>query len=135
MKLTLVRDTFSYGGTLGVLSVDGEYFCNTLEPCLGLTQKTGTYGRGACIKPGTYSIDLHYSPRFKRYMLTLCAVPSRSGILIHSGNTLDDTEGCILVGKLHGAHLENSRTTLNSLFSKILGVITKEPVTITIKNK
>lgn len=135
MKLTLVRDTFSYTGTLGALSVDGEYFCNTLEPCLGLTQKYGTYGRGACIKPGTYSIDLHYSPKFKRYMLTLCAVPLRSSILIHPGNTLDDTEGCILVGELHGAHLENSRNTFNSLFSKILGVVSKEPVTITIKNK
>lgn len=135
MKLTLERDTFSYGGTFGVLSVDGEHFCNTLEPCLGLTQKQGSYGRGACIKPGTYSIDLHYSHKFKRYMPILCAVPLRSGILIHTGNTLDDTEGCILVGELHGSHLENSRSTFNSLFSKILGVVTKELVTITIKNK
>lgn len=132
MKLTLVRDTFGYGGTLGVLSVDGEHFCNTLEPCLGITEK---YGRGACIKPGTYSIDLHYSPKFKRYMLTLCAVPLRSGILIHSGNTAEDTQGCILVGVLHGSHLENSRIMLNCLFSKILNVINKESVTITIKNK
>lgn len=135
MKLTLVRDTFGYGGTLGVLSVDGEYFCNTLEPCLGITEKYGKYGRGACIKPGTYSIDLHYSPKFKRYMLTLCAVPLRSGILIHSGNTVEDTQGCILVGVLHGSHLENSRKMLNCLFSKILCVLNKESVTITIKDK
>ena len=135
MKLTLKRDTFSYGGTFGVLFIDGEHFCNTLEPCIGMTQKYGSYGRGACIKPGTYSIDLHYSSRFKRYMLTLCAVPSRSGILIHSGNKLEDTEGCILVGTLRSDHLIDSRRALDALFGKIFSVIHKEPVTITIKNK
>lgn len=135
MKLTLERDTFSSLGTLGVLFVDGERFCNTLEPCLGTTKKYGKYGRGACISTGTYSIDLHYSPKFKRYMLTLCAVPQRSGILIHSGNTVEHTAGCILVGKLRSAHLIDSRITLDSLFDKVLSVVAKEPITITIKNK
>lgn len=135
MKLTLERDTFSSLGTLGVLFVDGERFCNTLEPCVGITKKYGKYGRGACISPGTYSIDLHYSPKFKRYMLTLCSVPLRSGILIHSGNIVEHTEGCILVGELRSAHLVDSRITLDSLFDKVLSVVAKEPITITIKNK
>lgn len=135
MKLTLERDTFDVLGTRGVLFVDGAFFCNTLEPCLGTSLKYGKYGRGACIKPGTYSIDLHYSSKFKRYMLTLCAVPMRSGILIHSGNIVEHTEGCILVGTLRSAHLVDSRLTLDSLFDKVLSVIGKEPVTITIKNK
>lgn len=135
MKLTLERDTFGYNGTFGVLSVDGIPFCNTLEPCLGITEKFGKYGRGACIKPGTYSIDFHYSPKFKRYMMTLCGVLGRSDILIHSGNTISDTVGCILVGKLESFHLVYSRKNLDALYDKVLSVIGKEPVTITIKNK
>lgn len=135
MKLTLERDTFGNGCTLGVLFVDGERFCNTLEPSLGLTDKDCKYGRGACIAPGTYSIDFHYSSKFKRYMMTLCGVPHRSGILIHAGNTAKDTVGCILVGKLEHFCLSYSRKNLDALYDKVLSVIGKEPVTITIKNK
>ena len=136
MKLTLERDTFSSLGTLGVLFIDGERFCNTLEPCLGITKKYGKYGRGACISPGTYSIDLHYSPKFKRYMLTLCAVPLRSGILIHSGNIVEHTEGCILVGKREECgRLSYSGSNLDELFDCCLEAISKEPITIIIKNK
>lgn len=135
MKLTLERDTFGNGCTLGVLSVDGERFCNTLEPALGRSDYGGKYGRGACIPPGTYSIDFHYSAKFKRYMMTLCGVPHRSGILIHSGNTAQDTVGCILVGKLDSYSLSYSRKNFDALYDKVLSVIGKEPVIITIKNK
>ena len=37
------------------------------------------YGKGCCIAPGIYSIDLHYSPKLGKYMLTLCGVRGRSG--------------------------------------------------------
>ena len=42
-------------------------------------------------------LTVFFSPKFNSVFL-LHGVPDRSGILIHSGNTLRDTEGCILVG-------------------------------------
>lgn len=129
----LVRDSFSLSSTDGVLFVDSRPFCNTLEPAIGKKVK---YGKGCCIAPGIYSIDFHYSPKFGKYMLTLCGVRGRSGILIHSGNTPKDTVGCILVGQRENIGvLSNSRSTLDKVFDRCLDAIGKESITIIIKNK
>lgn len=129
----LVRDSFSSSSTDGVLFVDSRPFCNTLEPSVGKKVK---YGKGCCVAPGIYSIDFHYSPKFGKYMLTLCGVRGRSSILIHSGNTPDDTVGCILVGERSTfGVLSYSGSTLSKLFALCLSVIGKEPITIIIKNK
>lgn len=133
MKLMLVRDSFSSSSTDGVLFVDSRPFCNTLEPAIGKKVK---YGKGCCVAPGIYSIDFHYSPKFGKYMLTICGVRGRSGILIHSGNTPKDTVGCILVGKREECgHLSYSGSNLDKLFDCCLEAISKEPITIIIKNK
>lgn len=129
----LVRDSFSSCSTEGVLFVDSLRFCNTLEPAQGKKVK---YGRGCCIAPGTYSIDFHYSPKFGKYMLTLCGVRGRSGILIHSGNTPKDTSGCILVGKREElGRLWYSGSHLDKLFDFCLEASRREPIYIVIKNK
>lgn len=133
MKLMLIRDSFSSVSADGILFADGLALCNTLEPPIGKKVK---YGKGCCIAPGIYSVDFHYSPKFGKYMLTLCGVRGRSGILIHSGNTPKDSAGCILVGKRENVGvLANSRDTLNMVFDRCLEVIGKEPITIIIKNK
>lgn len=135
MKLMLVRDSFTSDSTAGVLFVDSRPFCNTLEPTVSIGKKV-TYGKGCCVPPGIYSIDFHYSPKFGKYMLTLCGVRGRSGILIHSGNTSNDTSGCILVGQRENISvLSNSRSTLDKLFDSCLEAISREPITIIIKNK
>jgi hypothetical protein len=73
------------------------------------------YGLTA-IPYGTYNVILSMSNRFKRVLPLLLYVPEFSGIRIHSGNTADDSLGCILVGenKQVGKVL-NSRKTENKL--------------------
>jgi hypothetical protein len=40
-------------------------------------------------------------------------VPSRGGILIHSGNVVDHSKGCLIIGKRRG-NLAGKRAVLNS---------------------
>lgn len=130
MNLVLKRDYFSLTAVAGTLYADGVKCCDTLEPAV-----IEGYGKGSCIKPGTYSIDYHYSPKFRKYMLTLCGVKSRSGILIHSGNTSSDTTGCILVGeRMDNDSLSSSRDALHRLLKRVIFAMQAGSVTITIKD-
>ena len=43
-------------------------------------------------------MSLRHSPRFGAVRAYLDAVPGRSGILLHEGNTVADTRGCVLLG-------------------------------------
>ena len=38
------------------------------------------------------------SPKFKREMVEICGVRGRTKILIHGGNSVYDTDGCVCVG-------------------------------------
>ena len=95
------------GYTIGLLYVNGKFVCNTLEDTdRGLTssmtkeQIADVKVKGKTAIPvGTYPVIMSYSPRFKRQMPLLCGVKGFEGIRIHSGNTANDTEGCILCGK------------------------------------
>ena len=55
-------------------------------------------GRSA-IPEGRYLVLISWSTKFKQWLPLLWNVPKFSGIRIHAGNTPQDTEGCILVGK------------------------------------
>ena len=88
-----VLDEYSAGEEL-------EYVCDTLEP------KWRDYAKGArkikgksAIPEGRYPIVITFSPTFKKWLPLLVNVPMFSGIRIHAGNTVKDTQGCILVGE------------------------------------
>lgn len=83
--------------TIGRLSIDGKYVCDTLEdkvrePGVKVAGKTA-------IPAGRYRVIVNVSPKFGRELPRLLDVPGFEGILIHRGNTPEDTAGCILVGE------------------------------------
>ena len=107
------RDTY----TIGHLSIDGAYFCDTCEDRdRGLRQDLPTSVNQAkkirgqtAIPTGRYRVSLGVkSPKYSKkkqyaacngYLPRLINVPAFDGILIHIGNTAADSEGCILVGR------------------------------------
>lgn len=113
-----------------------RYFCDTLEPTWR-DYEHGAYkvkGRSA-IPEGRYAVVISYSPKFQAWLPILLGVPKFEGIRIHAGNTAQDTEGCILVGKnrMVGQVLD-SRLWLYRLKKKIVEAKARdEPVWITIR--
>lgn len=96
MDLTVKRDVFNADFTLGKLYVDGQFFCYTCEDEIRPAGQK-VYGETA-IPAGTYDIHMTYSPKYKRVMPLIVDVPGFEGIRIHTGNSDDDTNGCLLVG-------------------------------------
>lgn len=133
MILTLKRIQFGEDATIGNLYVDGELECDTLEDKV---REDGEKVAGeTAIPAGTYTVELTYSSKFKKTMPELKDVPNFSGIRIHSGNTADDTEGCILVGTWldkNSYKLTNSRNAYNALYKQLEKAVTKGD-TITIE--
>lgn len=85
--------------TVGRLYINGNMYCNTLEDVVrALSKEKKVYGKTA-IPSGTYKVVYNWSPKFGRNLPRLLNVPHFEGILIHPGNTADDSAGCILVGK------------------------------------
>lgn len=126
--------------TIGHLYIDGNYWSDVLEDVdRGLTddmteeqiKKIKVYGKTA-VPTGRYKIEVTYSPKFKRYLPILLNVKGFSGIRVHSGNTAEDTLGCLLVGfnKEKGKVL-NSRVTSDKLTALLRN--TKEEIHITIE--
>lgn len=125
VQLELKRKYYKNNYTVGKLYINGEYFCDTLEDTdrqldfnMSIEDINNIKVKGSTAIPtGIYEIQITYSPRFKRKMPLLLNVPGYSGIRIHSGNTHEDTEGCILVGKNKAVgKVLNSRVTYNALF-------------------
>lgn len=125
MRILLQRHALKAGYTIGRMEVNGRYFCDTLEDTdRGLSDEmsedeiAALKVKGATAIPtGTYRIDMQTrSPRFGRVLPRLVSVKGYAGVLIHSGNTAADTEGCILVGEnRERGKVLNSRATLESL--------------------
>ena len=87
MLISLKREAPRGKAVFGRLVVDGGMLAmDTLENL--------TYA----IPDGFYRVRMTYSPRFQEVLPILDGVIGRTGIRIHAGNTIEHTEGCILVG-------------------------------------
>lgn len=106
----LKRIASSNKGTFGVLCKDDMPLCVTLEdPWLDNAKFK------SCIPEGVYECYPHNGQKYKN-VWALKNVPGRNGVLIHSGNTIDDTSGCILVGRWFSEYrIVNSRNALDYL--------------------
>lgn len=138
MKLLLKRIALRPTYTIGHLFIDGAKFCDTVEDKVRDTNKDGDLldeGEGkvyaeTAIPYGTYDVTLNVqSPRFrtkkayefcKGFLPRLLNVPHFEGVLIHIGNTANDSGGCILVGenKVVGG-LINSTATFTRLYGRL----------------
>ena len=116
VKRLYKKDTY----TIGVLMVDGEKFSDTLEDKVrDLKSEKKVYGETA-IPAGKYKVVMSMSSKFKRVMPYLENVPQFTGIMIHPGNTIKDTLGCILVGEnKKKGQLVNSRKYSDELNKRI----------------
>lgn len=124
--------------TLGIASFAGHQYATVEDPVRVLTNcgKTTCDGKvpgATAIPAGTYEIRDTYSPRFKRMMLELIDVPGFQGIRIHSGNTSDDTEGCLIPGLVQTpTGVSYSRPAVEQLNRDIRAKLKSGPVWITI---
>lgn len=104
--------------TIGRLFINGAYECDTLEDTV---RPDGVKIAGqTAIPAGTYPVRITWSPRFKKMLPMLDNVPNFTGVRIHTGNTAQDTEGCILVGynRVKG-RVCDSRAAFRRLFAKL----------------
>lgn len=119
MEITVTRHAYLSDCTLGYLVVDRLRLATLEEPWRPNPEGPGGMHRIAgggesCIPDGTYELKPHFSARYPAGVWYLhnpelgvyapATRPAgqkwgRDAVLIHSGNTTDDTEGCILVGK------------------------------------
>lgn len=81
--------------TLGTLSIDGEFFCDTLE--LPSNNKDNHPDR-SCILSGTYQVQKTMSPHLGFVTPELLNVPGREYIRIHPANFVRQLLGCMAVG-------------------------------------
>ena len=94
-------------GTFGVMRIQKQVFCVTLEPA-DLLNKANV----SSIPAQQYWCHRMVSPRFGE-TFEVQNVPGRTHILFHSGNTDDNTEGCILIAQ-HFGKIGKNRAILNS---------------------
>jgi len=138
MILTLSRTVFSPDYTMGELTVDGSPECATLE----LPVKDGL--PGSAIPEGNYPVVLAPSPKFEAstdpwvlnyasQMPHVIHIPNRTLIMIHWGNEVVDTDGCVLVGqRAEVGFIANSRLAFAKLFVKIQAGIRAGGCSITV---
>ena len=123
MEIKVIRFTSDEDTTISTISIDGVFECFGLEDEYRDEKIVGK----TRIPAGVYRIKLRtmggfhnrYGKKFPgihKGMLEIVEVPGFSYILIHVGNTNEDTDGCLLTGQ--GAiTTKDSMSVLNSVLA------------------
>ena len=122
--------------TLGFLYTDDRKAeCFTLEDGF---KEIKVWGETR-IPAGRYLLECRVSPHFGREMIYLKGVPNFTDVMIHSGNKVTDTNGCILVGDTPGIakpdYIMNSSQALARIQPIITSAIKVSSVYITITDE
>lgn len=115
----------------GLLFVDGEFMCHTIgdekraEKVIGETRiPLGRYKIELRVEGGFHQKYLNkFGSNFHKGMLWVKNVPKFEYILIHIGNTDDDTDGCILVGMSNNADEQGFIGQSTDAYTKIYPII------------
>lgn len=137
MELTLLRYNHE-AGCGGILLIDGQFFCHTLEPDNHI--QTGRFE--IKLRTENSPMNTQYATKFSDHqgMLWLQNVFGRTYIYIHIGNRKKHSDGCILVGasamKKGGEQfIGNSTDTYKRLYDQIIEAIDDgDDVFITVTN-
>ena len=132
MVIKVLRFSGNKESTTSLVFIDGKFECYGLED----EQRTVKVFGETRIPNGLYQIGLRtvgghhqrYSDKFKWHegMLHILDVPDFEYILIHIGNTDDDTAGCLLVGDtinnntVNDGFLGSSTSAYTRLYKKVI---------------
>lgn len=113
---------------IGRVYVNNEFVCFSIEDANRPNKIKGE----TCIPLGKYPLGTRLSPRFSKIfnhdMIWVQNVPGFEFILIHWGNTIKDTEGCLIIGDKIGIVNQldavlNSRNTYVKFYDKVIASI------------
>lgn len=121
MELDVIRYGHGKKSTLSLFMINKKFSVYTIEDAFHVVKIPGE----TRIPNGTYKVILrttggHHArykkkfPEFHKGMLHVINVPNYKYILIHIGNTDDDTEGCLLPGDISVNNISSAGRVENS---------------------
>ena len=124
MEIVITRTRFDDVCTQGSLSINGVWYCFTLEP-----RQDQTHGKPYCIPSGRFQVTLYNSPHFGRVVPLLMNVPGFEDVEIHIGNSAADTHGCTLVAMTQTTDWQGDSTgAFQGLINRLVVVPSTETI-------
>jgi hypothetical protein len=131
MNILVDRITSDNNATLSVVYIDGEFSCFGLEDEYRAHKipaetriPSGKYKIGVRREGGFHEKYNRRFPLFHVGMLEVLSVLNFTNILIHIGNTDDDTAGCLLIGGIatttSGLGLSSSTNSYKTLYNQCI---------------